>query len=68
VANKLQRRRAQAGDKWHFDGVFIRIQGELRDLWHAVDQNGVVLDILMQSRRDGRAAKRFFNRLLKGLP
>uniref|UniRef100_UPI00131D1C6E DDE-type integrase/transposase/recombinase n=1 Tax=Acidisoma sp. L85 TaxID=1641850 RepID=UPI00131D1C6E len=42
-------------------------QGELRYLWRAVDQNGVVLDILVQSRRDGAAAKRFLKRLLKGL-
>ncbi|WP_408841618.1 DDE-type integrase/transposase/recombinase [Acidocella sp.] len=49
------------------DEVFIRIQGELRYLWRAVDQDGVVLDILVQSRRDGGAAKRFFKRLLKGL-
>ena len=47
--------------------VFIRIQGELHYLWRAVDQDGVVLDILVQSRRDARAAKRFFKRLLKGL-
>jgi putative transposase len=46
--------------------VFIRVQGELRYLWRAVAQNGVVLDILVQSRRDGGAAKRFFKRLLKG--
>ena len=43
--------------------VFIRIQGEVRHLWCAVDQNGVVLDILVQGRRDGAAAKRF----LKGI-
>ena len=47
--------------------VFIRIQGESRYLWRAVDQNGVVLDIPVQSRRDGAAAKRFFRRLLKSL-
>jgi putative transposase len=47
--------------------VFIRIQGEQHYLWRAVDQNGIVLDILVQSRRDAKAAKRFFKRLLKGL-
>jgi putative transposase len=47
--------------------VFIRIKGELHYLWRAVDQDGVVLDILVQSRRDAGAAKRFFKRLLKGL-
>jgi putative transposase len=47
--------------------VFIRIQGKQHYLWRAVDQHGVVLDILVQDRRDGRAAKRFFVRLLSGL-
>ncbi len=47
--------------------MFIRIQGEVRYLWRAVDQNGVVLDIPVQSRRDGAAAKRFFKRLLRRL-
>jgi putative transposase len=47
--------------------LFIRIQGELHYLWRAVDQHGIVLDILVQSRRDASAAKRFFRRLLKGL-
>ncbi|WP_216856971.1 IS6 family transposase, partial [Acidisoma sp. S159] len=66
-ADNLRRRRPRPGDKWHLDEVFIRVQGELRYLWRAVDQNGVVLDILVQSRRDGAAAKRFLKRLLKGL-
>ena len=66
-ADNLRRRRPRPGDKWHLDEVFIRIQGELHYLWRAVDQDGVVLDILVQSRRDAGAAKRFFKRLLKGL-
>jgi transposase-like protein len=66
-ANSLRRRRPRPGDKWHLDEVFIRIQGVQHYLWRAVDQNGVVLDILVQDRRDGNAAKRFFKRLLKGL-
>lgn len=66
-ASSLRRRRPRPGDKWHLDEVFIRIQGELHSLWHAVDQDGIVLDILVQSRRDAGAAKRFFRRLLKGL-
>ena len=49
------------------DEVFIRVQGELQYLWRAVDQDGVVLDILVQSRRDAKAAMRFFKRLLRGL-
>ena len=64
---RLRRRRSLSGDKWHLDEVFIRIQGDLHYLWRAVDQDGVVLDILVQSRRDAGAAKRFFKRLLKDL-
>src|SRR5271156_5884370 len=66
-ANSLRRRRPRPGDKWHLDEVFIRIQGELHYLWRAVDQNGVVLDILVQRKRDAKAAKRFFKRLLREL-
>ena len=65
-ADRLRRRRPRPGDKWHMDEVFIRIQGVQHYLWRAVDQNGVVLDILVQARRDANAAKRFFRRLLKG--
>jgi putative transposase len=66
-ADKMRRRRPRPGDKWHLDEVFMRIKGELHFLWRAVDQNGVVLDILVQSRRDAGAAKRFFRRLAKSL-
>src|ERR1700753_1666929 len=66
-ADRLRRRRPRPGDKWHLDEVFIRIQGGQPYLWRAVDQDGVVLDILVQARRDAQAAKRFFKRLLKGL-
>ena len=66
-ADRLRRHRPRPGDKWHLDEVFIRIQGVQHYLWRAVDQNGVVLDILVQARRDANAAKRFFRRLLKGL-
>jgi putative transposase len=66
-AATLRRRRPRPGDKWHLDEVFIRIQGVQYYLWRAVDHQGVVLDILVQSRRDGGAAKRFFKRLLKDL-
>ncbi|WP_406466537.1 IS6 family transposase [Streptomyces hirsutus] len=64
-ANGLRRRRPRPGDKWHLDEVFIRINGERKYLWRAVDQDGMVLDILVQSRRDTAAAGRFFRRLLK---
>jgi len=67
VANRLRRRRPRPGDKWHLDEVFIRIRGEVHHLWRAVDQDGVVLDILVQSRRNAKAAKRFFKKLLRGL-
>ena len=66
-AGRLGRRRPRPGDKWYLDEVFIRVQGIQHYLWRAVDQDGVVLDILVQERRDGSAAKRFFKRLLKGL-
>jgi putative transposase len=66
-ASKLRRGRPRPGDKWHLDEVFIRIGGELHYLWRAVDQNGAVLDILVQSRRGTKAAKRFFKRLLRCL-
>jgi putative transposase len=63
----LRKRRPRPGDRWHLDEVFTRIQVELHYLWRAVDQNGTVLDILVQHRRNAKAAKRFFKRLLKGL-
>ena len=47
--------------------MFIRIGGKLHYLWRAVDQDGHVLDILVQSRRSAKAAKRFFRKLLRGL-
>jgi putative transposase len=67
VARRLRRRRPRPGDTWHMDEVFIRINGVLHYLWRAVDQHGVVLDILVQGRRNATAAKRFFKRLLAGL-
>ena len=65
-ARKLKRRQGQLGDIWHLDEVFVNIQGKRHYLWRAVDQDGCVLDILVQTRRDARAAKRFFRKLLKG--
>jgi putative transposase len=61
----LRRRQPKPGDKWHLDEVFIKINGRLQYLWRAVDQDGTVLDILVQSRRNKAAARRFFRRLLK---
>lgn len=64
-ANQLRRRLPTAGDKWHLDEVVLMIAGVKHWLWRAVDQTGTVLDILMQSRRDTRAAKRLLRTLLK---
>jgi putative transposase len=66
-AKALRRRRPQPGDKWHLDELFLKINGQTHYLWRAVDQDGHVLDILVQSRRNAKAAKRFFRKLLKGL-
>ncbi len=66
-AKKLRHRRGRLGDTWHLDELFIWMGGERYYLWRAVDQDGEVLDILVQKRRNTRAAKRFFRKLLKGL-
>jgi putative transposase len=66
-ARKLRRRRGQPGDKWHIDEVFIKINGKTHYLWRAVDQEGIVLDILVTRRRNKEAAKQFFLKLLQGL-
>jgi putative transposase len=66
-ANQLRRRRPRPGDKGQMDEVFLTIKGERHYLWRAVDQDGHVLDILVQRRRDKQAAKKFFRTLLKGL-
>ena len=65
-ANQVRRLRAQTGDKWHLDEVFLKISGKQQYLWRAVDQHGNLLDILVQSRRNKAAAKNFFRKLLKG--
>ena len=61
----VRRRRPRTGDKWHLDEVFLKINGVTHYLWRAVDQNGVVLDILVQPKRDRFAAMRFFRKLLR---
>ena len=66
-ANELRRRRPRYGDKWYMDEMVLPIRGKKHSLWRAVDQDGNVLDILVQSRRNKKAAKRFFRKLLKGL-
>ena len=65
-ARKLKRREGRLGDTWHLDELFVTIQGERQYLWRAVDQDGDVIDILVQPRRNRRAAERFFRKLLKG--
>jgi len=64
-ARRLKRRRALPGDKWHVDEVFLNIGGERCYLWRAVDKAGNTLDILVTSKRDKRAAKRFLRKLLR---
>jgi putative transposase len=61
----LRRRKPQAGDKWHLDEVYLKINGVRQYLWRAVDQDGNVLDILVQSRRNAKAARRFMAKLMK---
>jgi putative transposase len=61
-ASKLKKRQGRLGDTWHLDEVFVSIQ---QYLWHAMDQDGDVIDILVERRRNQRAAERFFRRLLK---
>ena len=64
-AKRIRARRGKLGDTWHLDEVFIKIGGRLQYLWRAVDQDGSVLDILVQPRRNKRAATRFFKKLLR---
>ena len=64
-ATQIRRRRPAPGDKWHLDEVVISLAGRKHWLWRAVDQHGMVLDILVQSRRNAKAAKRLLRKLLK---
>lgn len=64
-ARRLQHRHRGFGDTFFIDEVFVKIRGKQRYLWRAVDQDGEVIDVLLQSRRDGRAAKRFCKRLIR---
>jgi len=57
LANRIRQRRLARGDKWHLDEVVISIAGRRHDLWRAVGQDGFVLDVLVQSRCDKKAAK-----------
>ena len=63
---KAKRRQHRLGDVWYLDEVFVKIGGRQQYLWRAVDQDGDVIDILVQARRDRRAAERFLRRLVRG--
>ncbi len=66
-ARLIKKRRGPLGDTWYMDEVYIvTVRGERRYLWRAVDQDGDVLDILVQKRKDKKAAERFFKKLMKG--
>ena len=65
IAADLRRRRPKPHSTWHLDEVFIRIDGRLVYLWRAVDAEGEVLDVVVQSKRDKRAALKLLRKLLK---
>ena len=64
-ARRLKRKHRGYGDTFYIDEVFVRINGKQHYLWRAVDQDGEVIDVYLQAKRDGAAAKRFFKRLLR---
>jgi putative transposase len=64
-ARKLKRKHRGYGDTFYIDEVFVKINGKQHYLWRAVDQDGEVVDVYLQAKRDGAAAKRFFRRLLR---
>jgi len=64
-ANRLKRKHQGYGDTFFIDEVFVKIGGKQHYLWRAVDQDGEVIDVFLQKRRDGAAAKRFFKRILE---
>jgi putative transposase len=64
-ARRLKRKHQGYGDTFYVDEVFVKINGKQHYLWRAVDQDGEVVDVLLQTHRNGAAAKRFFKRLLK---
>ena len=65
IARRLRRRRPRPGDRWHLDEMVIRIAGRRMYLWRAVDHEGEILDMLVQRRRNCRAALRLMRKLLK---
>jgi putative transposase len=65
-ARRLKKHQGRLGDAWHLNEAVISIQGTQHYLWRAVDQDGDTIDILVQRRRNKKAAVRFFRRLIKG--
>src|SRR5215468_3650866 len=65
IARRLHRHRPRPSNRWHLDEMVVRIGGKRMYLWRAVDHEGEVLDMLVQSRRDSRAARRLMRKLLK---
>ncbi|WP_438271167.1 IS6 family transposase, partial [Shimia thalassica] len=65
IARNLRQRQGRPGDVWHLDEVVVKISGRRYWLWRAVDQHGVVLDEILQPKRDKRAAKRLLRSLIK---
>ena len=61
----MKRKHSGYGDTFYIDEVFVKINGKQHYLWRAVDQDGEVVDVYLQAKRDGAAAKRFFKRLLR---
>jgi putative transposase len=64
-ARRLKRKHQGYGDTFFIDEVFVKINGKQHYLWRAVDQDGDVVDVYLQAKRDGAAARRFFKRLLR---
>ena len=64
-ARSIRKKRGRLGDIWHVDELFLKINGRQVYLWRVVDRDGDVLDILVTKRRDKRAAKQFFRKVLK---
>src|SRR5712672_3552994 len=65
IARRLRRSRPRPTDRWHLDEMVVRIAGRQMYLWRAVDHEGEVLDMLVQRRRDKRAALRLMRKLLR---
>jgi putative transposase len=64
-ARRIKKRQGPRGDQWFLDEVVVNIQGKRRYLWRAVDQDGDLIEILVQKRKDTQAARRFFRKLLR---